>query len=235
MVKICVTGANGLMGKVLKDYLDFIPLTRKECDITNREEVDTVFKRINPDITLHLAGYTDVLKAEVDKENCYATNVLGTENVARASRYLIYVSTEYVFDGMRGMYTERDIPNPVNFYSLTKLLGEKSAEKAKKYCVIRTLFKPRPYKHDRVPTDMYTSGDYVDIIAREIVKAVKLDLPPLLNIGTGRKSLYDLAKKTRDVEAISRQEISVTLPRDTSLNTALWESIKNEKLGGNSQ
>lgn len=230
--KILVTGANGLLGRELavNRLFDFIGIGRKECDITKISQVHNVFKNYNPDIVLHLAAYTDVENAELKKKECYTTNVVGTANIAKFAKFLIYMSTEYVFDGERGNYKEGDIPNPVNFYALTKLLGEFEAKMAKRHLIIRTLFKPRAFKHKNVCGDMWTSGDYVDVIAREIAHAVKIAerLPEIIHIGTGRKNLYNLAKQTReDAIPIKRADLKIRLPRDTSLNTKLWERLKN--------
>lgn len=245
MLKILITGGTGRMGMELRKQFregvllgEEFPLfgdvtiatpNHQELDIQNLAQVRKYMQVYNPDVVLHLAGYTDVGLAEAEKRKCYSTNVLGTRNIARYAKHLIYVSTEYVFDGERGNYQEEDIPNPVNFYSLTKLLGEHEAARARRFTIIRTLFKPRPFEHNSVCTDMWTSGDYVDVIAKEIVTALSIadKLPRVLHIGTGRKNLYDLAKQTRDdIVPIKRNSVSVKLPRDTSLSTKLWEDLK---------
>lgn len=241
MLRVLVTGGTGLMGKTLHELLldpnifdrqsMFNFVGSKQLDITQYGQVKKVVEHERPDIILHLAAYTDVAMAEVEKRKCYAANVLGTRYLAKFAKHLIYMSTEYVFDGERGNYHEDDIPNPVNFYSLTKLLGEHEASKAKKFTIIRTLFKPRPFKHQTVATDMWTSGDYVDVIAAELVKALSISehLPRVLHIGTGKKNLFDLAKQTRkDVLAIKRLSLPIRLPRDTSLNTKVWEELKKK-------
>ncbi len=196
-------------------------------DITERESVKAAFKKYQPDLVVHLAAYTDVAKAEAEKKLCWKTNVYGTELISRRSPFLIYISTEYIFDGEKGNYHEHAIPNPLNFYSLTKLAGEWETQLARKYCIIRTLFKPRPYKHELVPCDMWTSGDYVDVIAKKIYTAIRNfeKLPRIINIGTGRKCLYDLALQTKKVIPIRRNSLPVRLPRDTSLDTTLFDMM----------
>jgi dTDP-4-dehydrorhamnose reductase len=248
MPKLLITGGSGRMGKELQKQFregvisgETFPLwewtvatpSHDALNIQNPTQVKGYMQTYTPDIVLHLAGYTDVGLAEVEKKQCYNANVIGTRNIARYAKHLIYMSTEYIFDGERGNYQEEDIPNPVNFYSLTKLLGEHEAARARRFTILRTLFKPRPFEHNAVCTDMWTSGDYVDVIAKEIVTALSIAdrLPRVLHMGTGRKNLFDLAKQTRDdILPIKRNSISVKLPRDTSLNTKVWEELKGKEL-----
>ena len=236
--KLLLTGSKGLLGTELKKLLaknkdlKVIPTDIGEMDITKKESIKAAFKKYQPDVVAHLAAYTDVAKAEYEKRLCYRTNVYGTKQIALRTPFLIYISTEYVFDGEKGDYNEGSIPNPVNFYSLTKLLGEFEAQKARKYCIIRTLFKPKPYKHDMVPCDMWTSGDYIDVMAKKIALAISNfgRLPRVIHIGTERKNLYQLAKKTNEkVIPIRRNSLPIRLPRDTSLDTTLWQMLFEKK------
>lgn len=217
--------------KFFKEQPHFIFLESKVVDITQYAQVKAYMEKEKPDVVLHLAAYTDVAMAYAEMKKCYAVNVLGTRYLAKFSKNFIYMSTEYVFDGERGNYHEDDIPNPVNFYSLTKLLGEHEAGKAKRFTILRTLFKPNPFKHQFVPTDMWTSGDYVNVIAKEIVKVLSIHdkLPRVLHIGTGKKSLFEMARQTRDdIVASKRASLPIRLPRDTSLSTKVWEKLKKE-------
>lgn len=230
--KLLVTGGKGLLASELRKHIKATFIDREEMDITDLDSIKAGFKKYQPETVVHLAAWTDVAGAEYNKLECYRVNVWGTEQLARRSPTFIYMSTEYVFDGERGNYHEKHIPNPVNFYSLTKLLGEFEARLAKRHSVLRCLFKPRPYKHDQCPTDMWTSGDYVDVMARKIALAINHahELPELLHIGGERKSLFDLAKQTHpEVKAIKRLSLPLRLPRDTSLDTTLWGMLKYEK------
>jgi len=227
---ILLTGGSGLLGTELRKHHQFLAPLRREFDITNPESITKYLKNINTSINLivHCAAYTDVSKSEFEKELCYKTNVIGTANVASLKMPMIYISTEYVFDGEKGNYKETDAPNPVNFYALTKLLGEFEAKKTDSV-IIRTLFKPRPFEHRGACVDQYTTGDYVDVIAKEILKVVLnfKDFPRgIINIGTSKKSTYELAKKTREVKPITKENISVRLPKDTSLDLTRWHKIK---------
>lgn len=227
-MKIILTGATGLLGRELTKLADFVVMPR-EIDIVDGKAVADYLHKEKPDIVLHLAAYTNVAQAEFEKELCYKTNVIGTRNIANHSKYLIYISTEYVFDGNKGNYSENDYPNPVNFYALTKLLGEYEARRAGKSSVLRLLFKPRPYKHEMACWDMWTSGRYLEVMAQEIIKAIELQehLPRTLHIGFSKISLFELAKQSRpDIKPIFRKNIDTPLPADTSLNVSRWEALK---------
>ena len=229
---ILLTGGSGLLGRELRKHI--------ECYAPPREEFDIISGPLNPiipevQLIVHCAAYTDVVGAETHKQECYDTNVIGTRNLASLGIPMLYISTEYVFDGTKGNYSEEDYPNPQNFYALTKLLGEYEATKVPQHSVIRCLFKPRPFEHDAALSDQFTSGDYVDTVAKEIAHAIRKfnSLPTVLHIGTGRKSTYNLAKETKpNIIPLTIANLEKQLggrlrfPADTSLNTALWEKIK---------
>jgi dTDP-4-dehydrorhamnose reductase len=144
---------------------------------------------------------------------------------------LLYVSTDYIFDGEKGCYLETDYPNPLQFYGLSKLLGEYEARISGVAKVARMSFKPRPYKHGRVPIEMRFSGGYVDDMAKELKFAIDhYDcLPETINIGIGDVYLIDLARETREVEPMSIDEIPVKIPRDTTLSLTEWHRIRRER------
>jgi dTDP-4-dehydrorhamnose reductase len=132
--RILVTGANGQLGSSIvsvfkQHHMDVIGTDRSMIDITNQDQVFEVIKQLKPQVIIHCAAYTAVDQAETDKENCYRVNVDGTRNLALIAKALnidfIYFSTDYVFDGTKNTpYSVTDIPNPINYYGLTKYLGE---------------------------------------------------------------------------------------------------------------
>lgn len=227
-MKILVTGKHGLLATELNKNLEFTGAGYNDFDITDFAATQSFIQRLDPDLVVHLAAKTDVLLGDKQRDLYYDINVRGTANVAQCSKNLMYWSTEYVFDGTKGDYTEYDTPNPIQFYGQSKLLGEYEARRAGKTVVIRTAFKPRPYKHDKVPEGMMSTGGYVDDMAKEFILAItNFDrLPPILNIGLEKKSLFDLASETREVTTIKLSEVPVFLPKDASLDCSLWKQIK---------
>lgn len=223
---IVVTGGTGLLGTELKKIMpNAIYLSHKEIEITNEKSVLKCFKKYKPALVLHLAA--DVRTDGIDKQKTYDTNVIGTRNVARYCPRMIYMSTEYVFDGTKGNYGVDDYPNPLQFYGLTKLLGEYEARICPELVIIRGVFKSRPYKHSVIPIGMKTSGDYVDKIA-PLIKNVIINfdtMPSIVHIGTGIKLLKDLALETREVTDIDINSLPVKIPLDASLDLTLWRKL----------
>ncbi|MCA1355654.1 dTDP-4-dehydrorhamnose reductase [Weissella cibaria] len=134
-MKYLIVGAKGQLGQELQhllsdQHVEFVAFDANEMDITNREQVFETLKSINPDVVLDAAAYTAVDAAEDEgKEINWLVNAEGTKNladaVAKIDAVLVYVSTDYVFDGMKdGEYLESDVTYPMNEYGKAKLAGE---------------------------------------------------------------------------------------------------------------
>ena len=234
-VKILLTGGNGRLGKELRDLIPgLVAPGSAELDITSVQSVDAVVAAERPDLIVHAAAYTNVGGAEQDRERCWAVNVEGTRHLARAANAvgakLLHISTDYVFDGEQGQYRESDTPGPVvNYYSLTKLVAEEAARAAARHLIVRTSFRPREFAYPVAFSDVYTSQDYVDIIAPQIALAVTHALEigdEVLHIATERKSVFELARRRKpDVQEGSRATASVRLPGDVSLDSSRWAEL----------
>jgi dTDP-4-dehydrorhamnose reductase len=156
-MKILVTGASGLIGRELcyvaekeghKVYSAYHKVKPEfgeaiELDITNRESVRRAMLATMPDCMVHLAALTDVDRCEIEKDEARKLNAYSTELIAKEAKalstFLIYVSTDYVFDGEKGLYREEDNPQPINYYGTTKLMGEQAVRDfAAEWCIART-------------------------------------------------------------------------------------------------
>lgn len=133
-MRILITGANGQLGaelqRVLKHH-DLVLGIWPEFDLL-KPAAEQFVLAARPDVVIHAAAYTDVDGAEREPHRAFAVNADGTERVARAAARsgarLIYLSTDYVFDGRKGSpYFETDEPNPLNVYGRSKLEGERRA------------------------------------------------------------------------------------------------------------
>jgi len=149
MKSIIVTGANGQLGQcfraIAKHNADnFIFLTLKDLDITNKKEVESFFSDTNADWCINCAAYTQVDKAEEDLGLAYNVNANGAKYVAEAclknNMKLIHVSTDFVFNGSSNIaYTESEKTDPLSEYGKSKLKGEKYIiETISNYFIIRT-------------------------------------------------------------------------------------------------
>lgn len=239
-MRVLITGGSGRLGSQLKMELPrlgveaFFP-TRAELNVTLPGTIGNALERYEPDVVVHAAAYTDVKEAETKKEPCWRTNVGGTRNVVRAlsggGAKLVHVSTDYVFWGDAGGYSEEDPVGPVrNYYSLSKLAAEEVARVYPSTLVIRTSFRPREWPYPVAFTDVYTGQDYVDVIAPEISLAIAHapEIPnATLHIVTERKSVYELARRRNpEVRSGTKREAGVELPDDISLSTKRWRALK---------
>jgi dTDP-4-dehydrorhamnose reductase len=147
-MKVLVTGANGQLGfDVIKrldsEGIDYLGTDRESLDITSKEQVKRVIRDYNPNVVIHCAAYTAVDKAEDERELCHAVNVLGTSYIAEACNEIdakmIYISTDYVFDGEgEKPFEVTDKPNPINYYGQTKYEGELEVQRfLDKYFIVR--------------------------------------------------------------------------------------------------
>ena len=149
-MRVAVTGAAGMLGRELAAVLSAAPqrhelilLTRSGCDITQPKVVRTSLAAARPQVVIHAAAYTDVDGCELDPGRALQVNAEGTRHVAQAAAEcrarLIYISTDYVFDGtQRRPYTEADTPNPLSVYGRSKLEGEHAVREHPDHLVVRT-------------------------------------------------------------------------------------------------
>ena len=161
---ILITGSNGQLGTELCHLLDerkisYTATDAAEMDITDKAAVDAVFQTVKPTFVFHCAAYTAVDKAEDEgKELDEKINVLGTKNIAEAAEaagaVLVYISTDYVFDGTNaGEYPVDAETNPKNEYGRTKLAGEQLVQSiCSNYYIIRTSWVFGQYGHNFVYT-----------------------------------------------------------------------------------
>ena len=172
-MKVLVTGAKGMLGQDLCPILEDsgYEVVETDCDtldITNSKMVKDVLSAENPDIVIHCAAYTNVDKAEEDLKTAELINVTGTENVAEVCAklgiVLVYISTDYVFDGDNvEPYTTEDLPNPLNNYGLTKYEGEEAVRSlCEKYYIARTSWLYGHHGKNFVET-MLSLGDRAEI------------------------------------------------------------------------
>jgi dTDP-4-dehydrorhamnose reductase len=129
------------------------------------------------------------------------------------------------------MYREEDpLGPPPNYYALSKLVAEEIARTADRCLVIRTSFRPRQWPYPTAFTDVYTSQDYIDVIAPMIAEAVlHLEQIPFdtLHVATERKTIYDLARRrSPDVKPCTSETAGVAYPKDVSLDSARWSALR---------
>jgi len=152
-MRILITGGSGLLGGKLLHTLNrkydvigtYLNNERRDCiklDITNANEVNLCINELSPKLIIHTAAIADPDICEQNKDLAWKVNVEGTRNIVNACYRrrikLIYISTDYIFDGRKGSYNEDDKAHPVNYYGTTKYEGEKIVNKAlEDYLILR--------------------------------------------------------------------------------------------------
>lgn len=275
-MKFLVTGAAGLIGsQVVKDliiqnyqvyscYNDSIPQNGipTKLDLTNQNNIKNILNEIQPDVIIHLAAMTGVDLCEAEQDLAMTINAKATETLANESAkqkaFFVYVSTDYIFDGNKGMKKENDSPNPLGFYGKSKLSGEISLNNsASGWCIARTStpFGVHPTKKSfplwvkenleskkeiSVLTDQYTSPTYVVNLSKMLIEVATRQITGIIHLaGANRISRFSLAEMVADrlnldknllkPATITEMNWKAQRPRDSSLDVSLATEILEEK------
>lgn len=232
-MRYLVTGGHGRLGTHLCPLIDAVAPKRSELDIENTISIERAMHESTFDAILHLAAICDRKRANSDPASTYATNVIGTRNMAQAAKAtgkkIVYVSTEAIFDCLTGNYREDSVPSPSDWYGFTKLAGELEVQRSgTRYLIIRTSFRPESWNFPTAFTNVSTTADYVDVIANKIASCLSKDLTGIIHIGTPIKSFYELAKRrNKNIQPEENQDPNFGKRRD--LNIDRWLRIKNQK------
>ncbi|OIO13944.1 hypothetical protein AUJ73_02940 [Candidatus Gottesmanbacteria bacterium CG1_02_37_22] len=243
---VLATGMSGLVGtrirELLCDEFEFTDLSYTTgIDITNYDDVLSHIESTQAKTIIHMAAKTEVDACEDEKilgedGKCWLVNVVGTENVVSAAKKtgkkIIYISTDFVFDGTKDTYDEDDSPNPVNWYGYTKFEGEKIIQDSSvDYLIIRIAYPYRAYfqeKKDFVRrilenikskkrisglTDHIFTPTFIDDIANALRFFINSNNQGIYHVvGSQSLTVYDAVRKIADlfsykpdIEAVTRQ------------------------------
>ena len=274
-LKFLVTGSAGLVGQqVVKDlsksnqvfscYNESKPEygNSVKMDLKNYEMVSSILTEIKPDVVIHLGAMTGVDLCEKEKTSASEINTKATEIIAKEcsklNSFLVYVSTDYVFDGNFGMYKEDDVANPLGFYGKSKLEGEKAVQNfSTNWCIVRTStpFGLHPTKKSfpmwvienlqkqkqiDVLIDQFTSPTYVPNLSRMLIEISERHITGIIHAaGASKISRYQMASMVSDklnLDGTLLKQISMNKmkwvaqrPKDSSLDVSRASSILNEK------
>jgi dTDP-4-dehydrorhamnose reductase len=224
--RILISGGEGNLNKQLRNYnqTDILHIpTQLEMDITKIDEVERVIKEFSPTHIIHTAAITRPMSIhEQNPTISIQTNIVGTANIAlMCLKYkikLIYTSTDYVYNGVKGDYKETDGVNPFTSYGWSKLGGECSVKMCPNHLILRLAMCERPFPHPKALVDMVKSPIYVDQVANIILKLI--DEVGVINIGGKAQSVFDFVKKDNpNIDKITLSEIGdVSMATNCSMN-----------------
>jgi dTDP-4-dehydrorhamnose reductase len=234
--RILITGANGLLGQRAVDFyslhknfellalsIESVPIIKTveyvACDITDREGIKKIIFDFCPDFILNTAAYTNVDKSESCRETAWKVNVKAVEYIAEAARaidaHIIHLSSDYIFDGKNGPYSENAVPNPLGYYGRTKLASENALRiSGTIYTILRTNVLYGSTLHTKpdfvkwlvkalnnnekinVVTDQFNNPTFIEDLVQVISKVIEFKKSGLYHVG-GRDFLsrYDFALK----------------------------------------
>jgi dTDP-4-dehydrorhamnose reductase len=246
---IFITGANGLLGqKLCRDFsssykviatdlqpdnlVSFPNLSYETLDITDRRSLEFHVRFYKPSVIINTAAYSDVDGCEMHQTKAWAINVGGVKNLVRACQKhdakLVHLSTDYIFDGENGPYSEDDPPKPMNFYGETKLESEKLIrESGIDFIIVRTnvlfgfgknvkknfllwlLDKLSAGEKLKIVTDQLNNPTLADNLSECILAMVERNLSGIFHIGGAEYlSRYDFALKVAEVFGFKDAEIA---------------------------
>jgi dTDP-4-dehydrorhamnose reductase len=251
-LKLLVTGASGLVGhKVAQLALDKgheVYSIYKEhptnfgkpikLDLTNQSQVSQTITKLEPQAIVHTAAYTDVDGCEINKDMAWKVNAEATKHLAMVSAnlnsHLAYVSTDYIFDGEKGLYLEEDQPNPVSYYGYTKLKGEEFVkEHAEKWCITRASviygWGTSKLNFATWLINNLNQGKEVKVLTDQYVSpTLNTNLAEMLLEITGKKTTGTL--HTAGATRISRHEFALKLAKVFNLNRDLIKPAKTDQM-----
>ncbi|MCL4326492.1 MAG: SDR family oxidoreductase [Candidatus Thermoplasmatota archaeon] len=193
-VRYAIIGGTGFLGKkmvsVLRKEGDIVtPFSfnsENKIDIASLESVKTVLGKMDLDVIVNCAALTDVDKCEDDARNAENINSVGPQNLSLFSKnkniWFVQISTDYVFDGIKGDYSETDFPNPINVYGRTKLGGEKNALSNNDKVLVLRISTPYGYNdnNDKITLtkkiiDNLTNGKPIELFMDQHVSPTLID------------------------------------------------------------
>lgn len=259
-MKILITGANGFLGyylvmQLLQKNFSVIATGKGECrlpfkqeanfsyvemDFTDPFAVHDTFEKLKPEVVIHAGAMSKPDECELKQMEAYLVNVEGTVqlliNAGEYKSFFIYVSTDFVFNGISGMYKEEDVPDPVSYYGRTKQEAEEAVkEYDHDWSIVRTVLvygknhsgkdniltivKEKLEKGEEysVVNDQQRTPTYVEDLARGIVSVIEKRANGIFHI-SGKDVLtpYEMAIKTADFLGLDRKLIKKVTAADFS-------------------
>lgn len=230
---ILITGGSGLLGSELKKMLlNAIYPNSSEFNLLNYDQMDNYLSKLNIKTIIHAAAFTPPQEVQKIPIKGLETNIVGTANIVKlCEKYnikLMYISTDYVFNGENGNYKESDPVLPVNTYAWTKLGGECAVKCYDNHIIVRLSFGTNEFPYQKAFIDQYTSRESVGYISKKICKLLtKHNFKGTVHVGSARRSVYEYATSLGaiNVGELSVNDMTTKIPKDTSMNCELFSKL----------
>jgi len=232
---IVVTGGSGLLGKAILREIKGSKGACRNCeiflDLRDLDSIKVVMDRVRPEVVIHAGALSNADYCETNREEAYLVNYRASRVLAREAKrlsaFLVFISSDYVFDGEKGGYVEDDPPNPVNYYGLTKLAAERAiGEEGGHYAILRTSVIYGPW-------EARLKENFALWIIRNLKEGRGIRLvvdqisSPTLNLNLARMVRETVERRIESVfhvagdEAVSRYEFGIRLAETMGLDTSL--------------
>ena len=204
MKKIVYTGGSGRFSEVfkrVKHRYNILYPSKKQLNIESYDKIVKYLEKSKPNYLIHCAALSRPMKIhEENISKSILTNIIGTANIVRACSLknikLIYFSTNYVYPGVKGDYSEKDPVLPINNYAISKLGGECAVQLYKKSLILRLCMTEKPFVHKRAFNDVEMNFMFHEDLAKNLLKLI--DYKGIINIGGPKKVVFNFAKKTNN-------------------------------------
>ena len=230
MKRILVTGANSKFCKLLKKKFNgknIIYTSKKQFDILKPSLIEKQIKKIKPKILIHVAGLSRPMRLhEINISESIDKNIIGTCNIVKVcQKYnikLIYFSTNYVYQGIKGNYKETDPVLPFNNYAWSKLGGECAVQMYKNSLILRLCITEKPFIHKVAFKDAISSFLFVDDFISNFKKLIYKK--GIINVGGEKNTIYNFAKKSSpNVKPVLIGKAN--FPKNSSININKFKKI----------
>ncbi len=239
-MKILVTGGNGEFCKNLvnagKEH-SFLTPSKKEADVRDYDNLNWYFHNHHKefDYVIHAGAITRPMVIHEDNPTLsIKTNIVGTANVVmvceKYNKKIIYISTDYVYEGIDGNYKETDAMKPFTKYGWSKLGGECAVQMYDNHLILRMAMNKKPFPHSKALKDMKKSLMWIEDAARVTLKL--LDETGIINVGGKSQSVYDFIKEENpNIKPIYLKDISdVNMATDCSMDTTKMKKVINDTI-----
>ena len=227
MIKVIVTGSGGRFGKILQKLnKKFIYRNKKQLNILSPKSILNNLNRYKPTHIVHLAGLSRTMKIhEQNIGKSIDLNIIGTCNLVKEASKMkikfIYLSTSYVYPGIKGNYNEKDALKPWNNYSWSKLGGECAVQMYKNSLIVRLCMTEKPFIHDKAYANVKSNFIFQEDAAKIILKI--LNKKGIINVGGPSQTIYKFVRK--DNKNIKKIFSKGEFPKRTDMNLSKLKKI----------